>query len=89
MLQLAGSLLSRPEFSSYRVGIDNLGPTPGYLKMVFWIFGRAHFLGGLLWKSGVQNDSFFGEPNLVKRLHGVVFIQCWISNPFWICLDGT
>ena len=46
----------RPEFLSYRVGIHNLGPTLEHPKMVFWIFGWAHFLGGLLWKSGVQND---------------------------------
>ena len=50
----AGSLLSRSQFSSYRVGIDNLGPTPGYLKMVFLFFGWDHFLGGVLWRSRVQ-----------------------------------
>ena len=49
-----GSLLSRPEFSSYRVGIGNLGPTPGYLKMVFLFFGWDPFLGGFLWRSRVQ-----------------------------------
>ena len=47
-------MLSWPEFSSYRVGIDNLGPTPGYLKMVFLFFGWNHFLGGVLWRSRVQ-----------------------------------
>ena len=33
----------RLEFLSYRVGIHNLGPTLGHLKMVFWIFGWVHF----------------------------------------------
>ena len=42
-----GSLLSRPEFSSYRVGIDNLGPTPGYLKMVFLFFWLGPFFRGV------------------------------------------
>ena len=47
-LSVCLSLLPRPEFSSYRVGIHNLGPTLCHLKMVFWIFGWVHFLGQLL-----------------------------------------
>ena len=44
-LSVCLSLLSRPEFLSYRVGIHNLGPTLGHLKTVFWVFGWVHFLG--------------------------------------------
>ena len=75
------SLLSRPEFLSYRVGIHNLGPTLCHLKTVFWVFGWVHFLGYFLWESGVKNDTFFWRPKSCKQAPRRSFYPMWDIKP--------